>query len=146
MKRSSMFIAILMTLFMFQSFWNVAAAFCSHENLIELNQPQLNHFGHHQSDLCPQDLQQVAHQHSALDLAQADCSEPHADQISFGDDHQDHLPSFSHFIVIDRFQSTAALSLSAYVDVLQVNWKNLYQSPHLSRQNPPPEYFPLLAG
>lgn len=142
MKRSRIFITLLMTLFMFQSFWNVAAAFCQHENLIELNQAQLNHFGHHQSDLCPQN--QIPPEHSNISLA--DCTGSDQDQANVLDDHQDHLPSFAHFMLVDVFQSAAALSGSAYEGLLQVNWKNLYQSPHLKLPHPPPEILPLLAG
>lgn len=141
-KRFSIFIAILMTLFMFQSIWNVAAAFCGHEDRLELNQPQLNHFGHHQSELCPQDQSAAEHSH----LFATDCQP--ADQASDGfiDDHHDHLPSFSHFIVVDAFQSQSRASAVAYVDVSQILWENLYQSPHLNLPHPPPELFPLLAG
>ena len=45
MQRSAVFMTLLLSLFMFQSFWNVAAAFCAHEQPSEYS--TLTHFGHH---------------------------------------------------------------------------------------------------
>lgn len=59
------------------------------------------------------------------------------------DDHRDHLPSFAHFILSDVQQSANEPLFSAYVPRLEFDWRNLYQSPHLSRANPPPVLTPL---
>jgi len=45
---------------MFQSLWNVAAAFCGHESTISSNQLVSTHFGHHVALHCRQDQQQHA--------------------------------------------------------------------------------------
>ncbi|MEX8136605.1 cation transporter, partial [Acinetobacter nosocomialis] len=43
MPRSALFMSVLFCLLIFQSLWNVAAAFCAHEN----QEKALHHFGHH---------------------------------------------------------------------------------------------------
>ena len=35
MRHSSIFMTVLLSLFIFQSIWNVAAAYCAHEQMIE---------------------------------------------------------------------------------------------------------------
>ncbi len=53
MKRSGILITLLLSLFMFQSLWNVAAAFCVHENTTASS--GLSHFGHHVTLHCSND-------------------------------------------------------------------------------------------
>lgn len=59
MMRSTTWITVLVGLFMFQSFWNVAAAFCVHEQ--QPQSQQSYHFGHHQNTLCASDSRQHDH-------------------------------------------------------------------------------------
>ena len=64
-KRSGIFMTVLLSLFMFQSLWNVAAAFCDHENTgVTVSQSFSSHFGHHVAPNCSQDLQQ--HQKTSI--------------------------------------------------------------------------------
>ena len=130
---------------MFQSVWNVAAAFCGHENTISSNQLISTHFGHHVALHCKQDQQQhdfefVKNNHSLVQV-----NELH--QSSFlnhlGDDHSDHLPSFANFILKDVQQQSEQPKFRVNLEVAFMDWHNLYQSPHLILPNPPPALSPL---
>ena len=142
-KRFGLLMSMVLSLFMFQSLWNVAAAFCTHEVLP--NKPasltSAWHFGHHVAFSCPQDqhIDAVNPQHSVA--AHDSLSSTFNSNIQ--DDHSDHLPSFAHFIIADVQQKTEPPRWSAYIAVQLIDWKNLYQSPYLSLKNPPPVPSPL---
>ncbi len=156
-KRSGVFITVLLSLFMFQSLWNVAAAFCDHEKSTGLYQKSASqHFGHHNAPDCAQDQlqhpqltanhafevemdhgfsqQKTAHQHDA-----------HANDFlsHLNDDHSDHLPSLVHFMVVDDQQHAEQPKFIAYLEAPFIGWNNLYQSPDLYFPNPPPLLSPL---
>ena len=117
---------------MFQSFWNVAAAFCAHETASEYS--TLNHFGHH----VPENAH-VAEKHStAVDQDNADLPMPLSLQ-----DHHDHLPSCFHVVVTEAQQQLKDPMLQTHEVEQKYYWSNSYQSPHLSGLNPPPVLTPL---
>lgn len=135
---------------MFQSLWNVAAAFCDHENRNIVSHSSVPHFGHHVALNCQQDQQQheknvsnaieqvetLSHDHSGT--SQLNDFLNHLD-----DDHSDHLPSFAHFIVADVSKQADQPKFVAYSETTFIDWKNLYQSPDLFQPNPPPAFSPL---
>ena len=123
---------------MFQSLWNVAAAFCGHENLKTTQiQNVQTHFGHHVALHCESDV-------SHKKISSYTESTLSTDFLNnFQDDHRDHLPSFAHFIVADVQQQTDQPRSATYFESTLIDWENLYQSPHLFRQNPPPISAPL---
>lgn len=132
MKKKSVLLLILSFLFIFQSLWNVAAAFCTHENV---TQQSNGHFGHHvtlvscqqQKNLHPYDVQ-VQHETAFHNDLQ---------------DHKDHLPSFAQILVIDV--SSEIISPRSNLSLIKQTyfWQNLYRSPDLSAANPPPLLSPL---
>ncbi|WP_217485913.1 cation efflux protein, CzcI-like [Acinetobacter sp. 10FS3-1] len=134
--RLATWITVLVGLFMFQSLWNVAAAFCAHEEQASL---QRYHFGHHQNTLCTSDNRQPSY-HSQLD---------HLKQIGndfeLGEDHQDHLPSMTHLLVQDA-KVMIVLPVFETQVIPEFYWKNSYQAPDLFQQSPPPEFSPLKVG
>lgn len=142
-KRFGLLMSMVLSLFMFQSLWNVAAAFCTHE--VRPSNPTspilVPHFGHHVAFSCQQNQQTdaVNPQHSAA----AHDSLSSTFNSNMQDDHSDHLPSFAHFIIADVQQNTEPPHWSAYIAVQLIDWKNLYQSPYLSLKNPPPVPSPL---
>ncbi|WOE41378.1 cation efflux protein, CzcI-like [Acinetobacter chinensis] len=129
---------VLLSLFMFQSLWNVAAAFCAHENLNHgYTVTSQFHFGHHVALNCEQNQQ---HSHDPKQTVGIQMSE-FISQLD--DDHSDHLPSFAHFIVADVSQQADQPKFVAYPESAFIDWKNLYQSPDLFLPNPPPASAPL---
>ncbi|UNT58092.1 cation transporter [Acinetobacter sp. ASP199] len=118
---------------MFQSLWNVAAAFCVHEEPITVNQSY--HFGHHSNALCVSDTQHDRHQ----------ASESVSKTLDLGEDHQDHLPSMTHLILEQQQHSFIPLLFSLAV-APKYAWRNDYRSPDLNAQTPPPEFSPLMVG
>ena len=136
MKQPSLFIALMLSLFIFQSLWNVAAAFCVHERL-DANSTVLAHFGHHGALPCEQNK---TAQHSHVPALQ---EKNQLLSVLSADDHRDHLPSFAHFMLIDVQQSANQTLFSAYLPRIEFDWRNLYQSPHLYQSNPPPVFAPL---
>lgn len=122
---------------MFQSFWNVAAAFCVHEQ--QPQSQQRYHFGHHQNTLCASDSRQ--HDHNG----QSENIKTFSSDLEIGEDHQDHLPSMTHLIVqnekVDVFHPSSEVKVNP-----QFHWKNSYQAPDLFQQSPPPEFSPLMVG
>ena len=130
--RSMTWITVLVGLFMFQSFWNVAAAFCVHEESISVSQNY--HFGHHSNALCASDTQ---HDHQA--------SKSVSKTLDLGEDHQDHLPSMTHLILEQQHHSFIPLLFSLAV-APKYAWCNDYRSPDLNSQSPPPEFSPLMVG
>ncbi|QDK99424.1 cation transporter [Acinetobacter tandoii] len=136
MKRSRFFIALLLSLFMFQSFWNVAAAFCVHEE-----QPKrvtaMSHFGHHTSVSCES-------QAAAVHPKNTDQVQTAFDLAAFQqDDHSDHLPSFAQIMLTEAQPAAVSPVFTPKLVQVQFNWQNLYQSPHLFPSNPPPVLAPL---
>ncbi|MDQ8995897.1 cation transporter [Acinetobacter soli] len=129
MKRSTVWITVLMSLFMFQTFWNVAAAFCAHESTTAT---VAYHFGHHAP---------VTESHAAHSPSVSTASNPAVFQ-----DHHDHLPTCLHVLSIAEQQSaTEPLRLGQLIQQ-HYSWANAYQSPHLFHPNPPPILTPLLVG
>ncbi|WP_025470432.1 cation efflux protein, CzcI-like [Acinetobacter pittii] len=132
MPRSAVFVSILFSLLIFQSLWNVAAAFCMHEN----QEKALHHFGHH----------------TALNVDQAS---PHAhseqsDKVNTShkaplnlQDHHDHLPTCFH-VVMTEVEKQAQVPVVHVQELSQIyHWSNSYQSPHLGALKPPPVLTPL---
>ena len=117
---------------MFQSLWNVAAAFCGHETVSQSKGQ--HHFGHHVVDTssCATPHQQTA-EHTA-----SNGSVPVSLQ-----DHHDHLPSCFHVVVTEAQQLLDTPVLRVQQSEQQYYWSNFYQSPHLSGLNPPPVLTPL---
>lgn len=126
---------------MFQAIWNVAAGFCLHEKNTQTLASQ--HFGHHQTDLC--ENEQVKQYESVIsdssDQAGQDLAAPEDPTQIQGllDDHHDHLPSFSYFIVAETPTTQHWPDLVYDLHLGDVVWNNLYQSPHLASLTPPPE-------
>lgn len=80
----------MLSLFIFQSLWNVAAAFCVHETL-STHSTTLPHFGHHGAVRCEQNQTTTHTQMQALQ------EKMQLSSVFATDDHRDHLPSFAHF-------------------------------------------------
>ncbi|NUF17212.1 cation efflux protein, CzcI-like [Acinetobacter lactucae] len=127
MSRSTVFLSVLFGLLIFQSLWNVAAAFCVHENQVKVSQ----HFGHHADLNVYQSLNQT--DTKQVDDVINDYEAPLSLQ-----DHHDHLPSCFHVVMTDN----AKQAQEAIVHVHELSqiyyWSNSYQSPHLDALNPPP--------
>ena len=141
--RSTTWITVLVGLFMFQSLWNVAAAFCVHEEPAQVQQSY--HFGHHQNTLC---VSSESHsQHSSLNATELTGQhlKTAINEIQIGEDHQDHLPSMTHLIV-QNHQSIIFNLHQAFEHSPKFDWKNFYQTPDLLLQTPPPVFAPLMAG
>ena len=137
--RSARWITVLVCLFTFQSLWNVAAAFCIHEDK-QINSASF-HFGHHQTVICS--TEKNGSTHDASD------SQTEANQVNDTSrlmlDHDDHLPSMSHVILsIPQTLVQSNVSETFYPD--HFLWSNAYQSPHIGQIPPPPELSPLLVG
>jgi hypothetical protein len=118
----------LLSLFIFQSLWNVAAAYCVHENT-----SSSHHFGHHS-------IENTACATHADDAVSAALDQPAPFSLQ---DHHDHLPSCFHVIVMEAQPQLQQPILLIYQSEQKYDWSNLYQSPHLSRANPPPVLTPL---
>ena len=136
--RSSTWITVLVGLFMFQSFWNVAAAFCVHEQQPSLQQSY--HFGHHQNTLCTSDQGQNNDDHQQAEIQKASSND-----LKIGEDHQDHLPSMTHLLVQNEKFDVVHPNFEIEANP-QFYWKNGYQPPDLLLQSPPPEFSPLMVG
>ena len=132
--RRTAWITILVGLFMFQSLWNVAAAFCAHEEVQPVQQRY--HFGHHQSNLCVSDTHHQSEQKQPV-ISMAD--------TEIAQDHQDHLPSMTHWILQQQKSYDVVVSLDHRIDP-QFYWQNHYNSPDLFRATPPPQLSPLTVG
>ncbi|TCM69102.1 hypothetical protein EC844_10345 [Acinetobacter calcoaceticus] len=131
-------------MFIFQGVWNVAAAFCGHENATEQATTYPNHFGHHQSVMCESEEQKQTQQQNINLSKTLESSANFLEYIQ--DDHHDHLPSFAHFIMVELQQKTKPLCWGNYIQKQIIDRDNLYKSPHLKSLNPPPELVPLLVG
>ena len=148
-QRASLFV-LLIGLFMFQSIWNVAAAFCLHENETQ-NVAEVAHFGHHQTQgACHSStLSESSLLLKDLSTTQDHLTEANAldanSQINFDDNHHDHVPSMSLLVLVNK--QDIPLSLGNYhVALSNFSWLNLYQSPHIIALSPPPQIAPLLVG
>lgn len=131
--RSMTWITVLVGLFMFQSLWNVAAAFCVHEESITVVQNY--HFGHHTNALCVSETQKHGHQ----------APEKQNNDLDWVENHQDHLPSMIQLILEQR-QVSFIQTLFSYTVRPEYFWNNDYSSPDLSSKSPPPELSPLMVG
>lgn len=132
MKHSRLFITVLLSLFMFQSIWNVAAAFCVHDR--EVTTVVAPHFGHHSDEKTHAKLQ-------TKNLEEAKFIQ-YLDQIS-SDDHSDHLPSMANVFLVEFFTTAHPQFFSDYLDDRFLDWNSLYQSPHLYLPKLPPINTPL---
>ena len=132
LRRFSIFITVLLSLFIFQSLWNVAAAYCGHENN-NAKTSVLTHFGHH----IPEN-QHVDTQSTLVNDQDADLPMPLSLQ-----DHHDHLPSCFHVVVTEAQQQLDDPILTTHELEQKYYWSNSYQSPHLFELNPPPVLTPL---
>lgn len=131
LKKNCIFIAILTALLLFQSVWNIAAAFCVHENTREV--ASTPHFGHHQVlSSCQQSPDSAAKISHDSTHAQKDM-----------EDHADHLPSFTQIALLEH--QSDPLRAEQFIVPARQNyvWQNFYQSPDLTGQNPPPLLSPL---
>ena len=134
MKRSVL-IAMLLSLFMFQSLWNVAAAFCAHETASSSSTSMVYHFGHH--------VDALQHDSAPKNTIHNQLKSDSVKQASVFMDHHDHLPSCLHIVVVDIEQYAQEPSRSGYLTQSAYDWANSYQSPHLIGFNPPPVLTPL---
>lgn len=126
---------LLFALLTFQSLWNVAAAFCVHEETT-FSQSSTQHFGHHQmTKSCQSDFKISQIQtHSSSDFSFLE------------DDHQDHLPSFNAMILVDEQDNFIFSSRQIIALVNALPWYSFYQSPDLALNTPPPILAPLQVG
>lgn len=126
---------LLFALLLFQSLWNVAAAFCVHEETT-LSHISTPHFGHHQMTKSCQSEFKISHVQSHLST----------DFSFLEDDHQDHLPSFNAMILVEE-QDNFVFSSSQVIALVHLfPWYNFYQSPDIGLNNPPPILAPLQVG
>lgn len=138
--RSTAWISVLVALFMFQSLWNVAAAFCVHEEQkTQVVTQQSFHFGHHQTTLCVSD--DKAHQQSSADSHTQTAN----DLDGLHPIQTDHLPSMAHLIIPKEINYQMPLAFEVR-ERPQFFWHNAYQAPDLLGQHPPPELSPLMVG
>lgn len=126
--------ALLLSLFIFQSLWNVAAAYCGHENINTTNNSVVTHFGHHVPE------SSIASTHYSVVSDQEASDLPMSLNLQ---DHHDHLPSCFHVVVIEAQQQLDEPILRTLESEPKYHWSNSYQSPHLSGLNPPPVLTPL---
>ena len=117
---------------MFQSVWNVAAAFCLHKS--EVNEVTISHFGHHFDE--HEDHISKEKSQSTFKFLQ------YLDQMS-DDDHSDHLPSLAH-VYLSEHDAEINLKVSILsIEDKYLDWNSLYQSPHLYLPKLPPIVTPL---
>ncbi|UGQ30151.1 cation efflux protein, CzcI-like [Acinetobacter calcoaceticus] len=132
MPRSTVFMSVLFSLLIFQSLWNVAAAFCVHEN----QEKVLQHFGHHADLNVYQTLNQT-------DIEQADDVKNAYESPLSLQDHHDHLPSCFHVVMTENANQAQEPIVHVHELSQTYYWSNFYQSPHLGALNPPPILTPL---
>ncbi|WP_349628954.1 cation efflux protein, CzcI-like [Acinetobacter sp. ANC5681] len=135
MRRSAVFMTVLLSLFIFQSIWNVAAAYCTHENSTEQIISD-SHFGHHFSESSTKNSSDAE-----VVLKVSDTSK----SINVTD-HHDHLPTCTNVVVLASEQQLNEPIFRAHELKQKYYWVDFYQSPYLSEFNPPPESTPLLVG
>ncbi len=94
-------------------------------------QASVSHFGHHQpAKTCIDEIK--AHAEDLLAFAE--------------DDHHDHLPSYAQLILNEADESYLQPLSAEVIQKFEIDWSNLYQSPDLGLNSPPPMPSPLLAG
>lgn len=135
LKKKPIFITILTVLLLFQSVWNIAAAFCVHENTGQIVSTQ--HFGHHQ-----------VMTHCSQEKTSVNSNDTISENVKsfFADDHRDHLPSYTHILLMQTDQTLVIQHFFEEQSRTNMFWQNFYQSPDLTGQNPPPLLSPLLVG
>ncbi|HCQ9884727.1 TPA: cation transporter [Acinetobacter baumannii] len=132
MPRSAIFMSVLFCLLIFQSLWNIAAAFCAHEN----QEKALHHFGHHAALNVYQTSSHTHVEHTeTLDAA-------HKAPLNL-QDHHDHLPTCFHVVMTEVTKQAQTPVLHVHELSQIYHWSNSYQSPHLSALKPPPVLTPL---
>lgn len=139
LPRSRVWIAVVLSLFMFQSIWNVAAAFCTHEP--SSSHSRVSHFGHHSVNALDADFQ--------VQTPSQDPSSVDADSspVPLGlQDHHHHLLSCVHVVLMHIQQQPEPPLLQPQKSSPNYDWSNGYQSPQLSKANPPPVLTPLSVG
>lgn len=124
MKIKSVFLVLLATVLLLQSAWSVAAALCLHENTETMNS---SHFGHHV----------INANHSSLHERVS------SSEITQHNDHSDHLPSISSIVWSKAQQIEVATAQKYFTEPEKTHWQNLYQSPDLEFNSPPPILSPL---
>lgn len=133
-QRSRLFITVLLSLFIFQGVWNVAVAFCIHEN--RLDTQTISHFGHYSLTYKLQKPQSSNHDSSAQ-LIQ------YLDQID-DNDHDDHLPAVHSIHVCPQSADVVQVAFYHVSKFIFLDQNNLYQSPYLNLPTqPPPSLTPL---
>ena len=143
-------ILIMMSLFIFQSAWNVAAAFCQHES-VDFSQVHETHFGHHQvlSECQSHQNQSLESNNKHNDnnpTQQDDDNLFSVKTTNLSQDHHDHLPSMSH-LLMQAEQVGILQSTTFRIDCgPHFFWNNLYRSPDLGSITPPPLSSPLQVG
>ncbi|WP_368570835.1 cation efflux protein, CzcI-like [Acinetobacter haemolyticus] len=133
LRRSRIFITVLLSLFIFQSLWNVAAAYCGHESTSQQS-ISVGHFGHH----VPTKTESASTHADILNQNTTDLP-----MLLSLQDHHDHLPSCFHVVVTEAQQQLDEPILRVHKAEQKYYWSNSYQSPHLSGLNPPPVLTPL---
>ncbi|MEO9280509.1 cation efflux protein, CzcI-like [Acinetobacter sp. WA-87] len=126
MPRSALFMSVLFCLLIFQSLWNVAAAFCAHEN----QEKALHHFGHHAA------LNYEISQHGHTEKTDV-AGTTHKAPLNLSD-HHDHLPSCFHVVIVEAQEKIVSPLMRSSELKQQYYWSNSYKSPHISKQDPPP--------
>ncbi|WP_410487445.1 cation efflux protein, CzcI-like [Acinetobacter sp. SAAs470] len=129
MKRSRLFITVLLSLFIFQSAWNIAAAFCIHGN--NPDSALINHFGHHVLN-----QQHYNHTHSVSSGSLL----KYLDQIN---QHGDHLPSVNWVYILPQDTAIDPRMIIVFSPVIFWDQANFYQSPYLNIPIQPPVFSPL---
>lgn len=124
---------------MFQSLWNVAAAFCAHETASNSKYSTIPyHFGHH----LDASVEQLSDHHQLkTDTANFKTASTHLPAIWI--DHHDHLPTCLHIVVAETEQNALEPSRTGKLARSVYDWADSYQSPHLIGSNPPPVLTPL---
>jgi len=148
-KKSGLFMTVLLSLFIFQSLWNVAAAFCGHEiGSKSSTNTNIRHFGHHLTTACHSEMN-IHDKSKGTILSKAELSLSKTENAvkAFSnltvDDHRDHLPSFAYFMVLHVQNNAQDPKFRPYLLHSFSDWNNTYQSPHLYGLNPPPVFAPL---
>ncbi|MCH7335799.1 cation efflux protein, CzcI-like [Acinetobacter sp. NIPH 2699] len=126
---------LLLSLFIFQSIWNVAAAYCSHETI---SKPTIavTHFGHHLLESSKDQVSSFTATEETVDIFKP---------LNL-QDHHDHLPSCFHVVVISTQQQLDEPIFQTQKLEQKYYWSNFYQSPYLSGLNPPPVFTSLSVG
>ncbi|MFV5332865.1 cation transporter [Acinetobacter baumannii] len=135
LRRSSIFISVLLSLFIFQSLWNVTTTYCGHENSSQQSTLDSD-FGYgivsHAESITKQ-------QHSySIDKEMIDLPMPLSLQ-----DHHDHLPSCFHVVLTEIQQQLKVPVFPVQISEQKYYWSNFYESPYLSGINPPPLFSKL---